>query len=101
MPPVASSSPTRRGPVRREFDQLGRASTRKPNRGVPDRVGTTHTPCPRRVFGAFGGSVEGRMDTPTASVADERGVGWRFDNTYARLPDHFFVRATPATVREP
>src|SRR4051812_45558873 len=46
-------------------------------------------------------SVEGRMGTPTASVADVRNVGWRFDNTYSRLPDILFVPATPATVREP
>ncbi|WP_231749288.1 protein adenylyltransferase SelO [Tautonia plasticadhaerens] len=36
-----------------------------------------------------------------ASVADERGLGWRFDNSYARLPEDFFVPATPAAVREP
>jgi len=28
-------------------------------------------------------------------------VGWRFDNTYARLPDTFFARAVPARVRAP
>src|SRR5690606_4567684 len=50
---------------------------------------------------AIGGSVEGRMGTPTASVADGSDVGWRFDNSYARLPDHFHVPATPASVREP
>src|SRR5205814_3772309 len=26
---------------------------------------------------------------------------WRFDNTYVRLPDHFFAPATPAKVRAP
>src|SRR3954452_12341338 len=41
------------------------------------------------------------MGTPTASVADEREVGWRFDDTYARLPDPLFVPATPVRVREP
>lgn len=28
-------------------------------------------------------------------------VGWRWDNTYSRLPDVFFASAQPATVREP
>ena len=28
-------------------------------------------------------------------------VGWRFDNTYARLPDALFAPATPAAVPEP
>src|SRR4051794_26821218 len=28
-------------------------------------------------------------------------VGWRFDNTYARLPGPLFVAATPTRVREP
>lgn len=41
------------------------------------------------------------MGIPTASVADGRGLGWRFDNSYARLPGDFFVPATPAEVREP
>jgi uncharacterized protein YdiU (UPF0061 family) len=36
-----------------------------------------------------------------ASVADEREVGWRFDNTYVRLPDALFVPTSPAAVREP
>ncbi len=36
-----------------------------------------------------------------ASVTDESQVGWRFDNTYARLPDILFVPSTPATVRKP
>jgi uncharacterized protein YdiU (UPF0061 family) len=46
-------------------------------------------------------STEERMGSPTASVADENKVGWRFDNTYSRLPDIFFVPAAPARVREP
>jgi len=29
------------------------------------------------------------------------GVGWNFDNTYARLPDVFFARAEPAAARAP
>ena len=41
------------------------------------------------------------MHTPTATVADDNTVGWRFDNTYTRLPDLFFALSTPATVREP
>ena len=41
------------------------------------------------------------MGNPAATVADEREVGWRFDNTYARLPDTLFVPATPVTVRGP
>src|SRR5688500_10528931 len=44
-------------------------------------------------------TVEKRMVVPT--VAEGREVGWRFDNTYARLPDHFFVPANPAKAREP
>jgi serine/tyrosine/threonine adenylyltransferase len=28
-------------------------------------------------------------------------IGWKFDNTYTRLPDELFVRAKPARVREP
>jgi len=39
------------------------------------------------------------MGTPTASVADHNTVGWRFDNTYARLPDVLFAPASPAPVR--
>ena len=41
------------------------------------------------------------MVTPTASVADHNTVGWRFDNTYSRLPDVLFAPAKPATVRAP
>ncbi|MGL6094794.1 MAG: protein adenylyltransferase SelO family protein, partial [Fimbriiglobus sp.] len=32
---------------------------------------------------------------------DTSSVGWRFDNTYARLPEVFFAPAEPAAVREP
>src|SRR5690242_6324251 len=35
------------------------------------------------------------------TVADAGAVGWRFDNTYARLPDPLFLVATPARFREP
>src|SRR3954454_6060634 len=41
------------------------------------------------------------MSTSTASVADRHTVGWRFDNTYSRLPDALFVPAEPAPVRAP
>ena len=41
------------------------------------------------------------MVTPTASVTDSNTVGWRFDNTYSRLPDVLFAPAKPATVRAP
>jgi hypothetical protein len=29
--------------------------------------------------------------TPIASVADSNNVGWRFDNTYSRLPNVLFL----------
>ena len=41
------------------------------------------------------------MSTPTGSVADEDQVGWRLDDTYARLPDVLFNPANPIAVREP
>lgn len=41
------------------------------------------------------------MVTSTAAAADLNTVGWRFDNSYARLPDVFFAPAKPATVRAP
>lgn len=37
----------------------------------------------------------------TASVTDHNASGWRFDNTYARLPDAFFAAAKPAMFRAP
>ncbi|MBN9523595.1 YdiU family protein [bacterium] len=40
------------------------------------------------------------MGASAASPAD-RGIGWRFDNTYARLADDFFAPTEPARVREP
>lgn len=40
------------------------------------------------------------MTTPE-SVTDQNAVGWRFDNSYARLPDVFFEPALPASVRAP
>ena len=36
-----------------------------------------------------------------ASVTDGRTLGWRFDNTYARLPEVLFVPCIPAAVRKP
>ncbi len=41
------------------------------------------------------------MATRTASVAGTDTFGWRFDNTYARLPEPLFSPATPARVRAP
>lgn len=41
------------------------------------------------------------MVTLIGSVADNNTVGWRFDNTYSRLPDILFAPAKPATVRAP
>src|SRR5947209_8060563 len=41
------------------------------------------------------------MSTSTASVADQHTIGWRFDNTYSRLPDALFAPARPAAVRSP
>jgi uncharacterized protein YdiU (UPF0061 family) len=39
------------------------------------------------------------MVIPTASVTDS--VGWRWDNTYSRLPDTLFAPAEPTAVRRP
>src|SRR5439155_9357902 len=41
------------------------------------------------------------MAPSTVSIADNNTVGWRFDNTYSRLPDVLFSPAKPATVRAP
>src|SRR5262249_44151347 len=41
------------------------------------------------------------MSTPTASVTDHNTAGWRFEDTYARLPDALFAPAAPARVRAP
>src|SRR4051794_8117788 len=41
------------------------------------------------------------MVTSAAPVAGHDAVGWRFDNTYARLPDALFAPATPAQFRAP
>src|SRR5262249_19347989 len=67
-----------------------------------DRCFIDACPSPRWVeLEARRTSMEERMGSPTASVADERKVGWRFDNTYPGLPDIFCARAPPARVREP
>jgi hypothetical protein len=41
------------------------------------------------------------MGIATTSVADHNTGGWRFDSTYARLPDVLFVPSRPATVQAP
>ena len=41
------------------------------------------------------------MAVSTAPVAGLNAVGWRFDNTYSRLPDALFVPATPAAAKAP
>jgi uncharacterized protein YdiU (UPF0061 family) len=41
------------------------------------------------------------MSTPTTLLPDHDIVGWRFDNTYARLPEVLFAPARPAAVRAP
>src|SRR5438067_5684332 len=41
------------------------------------------------------------MVTSDAPVAGHTDAGWRFDNTYAQLPDALFAPARPAAVREP
>src|SRR4051795_1851956 len=40
------------------------------------------------------------MPTPIVSVVDHDTVGWRFDNTYSRLPDDLFTPVNPAKVPE-
>ncbi|WP_435008012.1 protein adenylyltransferase SelO [Tundrisphaera lichenicola] len=41
------------------------------------------------------------MPTPTASADASNLVGWRFDNTYARLSETLFIPVSPAKVRQP
>src|SRR4051794_17989209 len=41
------------------------------------------------------------MVTSAASVVDHNAVGWRFENTYARLPDVLFAPARPAPFLAP
>jgi uncharacterized protein YdiU (UPF0061 family) len=41
------------------------------------------------------------MTVPTTTDAELAAVGWRFDNTYARLPESLFVPASPAAVAQP
>jgi uncharacterized protein YdiU (UPF0061 family) len=40
------------------------------------------------------------LDTPLTDVPASR-EGWRFDNSFSRLPESFFVRLSPVPVREP
>lgn len=37
----------------------------------------------------------------TTAYVDHPAVGWKFDNTYSRLPEMFFAPAEPAKVRSP
>lgn len=41
------------------------------------------------------------MATIATPVTENNAEGWRFDNTYARLPEVFFAAAMPAKIREP
>jgi hypothetical protein len=41
------------------------------------------------------------MVIPRGSMADNKIVGWQFDNTYSRLPDVLFAPAKPAAVPAP
>ncbi len=41
------------------------------------------------------------MTTPTAPAPAPDAVGWRLDNTYARLPDAFYAEARPAAAPDP
>jgi len=41
------------------------------------------------------------MPAMTNSIADDNAVGWRFDNTYSRLPEALSAPAQPVTVKDP
>ena len=41
------------------------------------------------------------MDNATQPVTGSSAIGWNFDNTYTKLPEVMFTRATPAKVRGP
>jgi uncharacterized protein YdiU (UPF0061 family) len=41
------------------------------------------------------------MASLKTSIADQNAVGWRFDNTYSRLPGLFFAPARPIAVQAP
>lgn len=41
------------------------------------------------------------MTVASQSAADPTGIGWNFDNTYARLPAAFFAATKPVPVRAP
>ena len=36
-----------------------------------------------------------------SSKQDRPNAGWKFDNSYARLPEAFYVRLNPVPVRAP
>jgi uncharacterized protein YdiU (UPF0061 family) len=44
--------------------------------------------------------TEDNLNDPSALRAVDNEVGWRFDNTYSRLPKEFFAAAKPANFRE-
>lgn len=41
------------------------------------------------------------METSNGSIAENYLAGWRFDNTYSRLPEALFAPAEPAAVQAP
>lgn len=45
-------------------------------------------------------SVKGALDQASGTLTWD-SAGWRFDNSYARLPEAFFSRLRPVRVREP
>ena len=49
----------------------------------------------------FGKLWERRMAPATESFAERTTAGWRFENTYAQLPDNLFTPSAPAAVRAP
>src|SRR4051812_37388000 len=51
-------------------------------------------------FASIAGGDDG-MVRSLVSVAHSDAVGWRMDNTYARLPEVLFAPARPARVRSP
>lgn len=46
-------------------------------------------------------SLKEGVENLNASVSEHDRMGWRFDNTYSRLPDDLFAPAQPARVKEP
>ena len=45
--------------------------------------------------------MRARVNTSVELIGKPEVVGWRFEDTYARLPDVLYAPATPAAVREP